>query len=360
MAKSILTQAMLDAEEISNASLENAKNLVIETFAPKLTDLIRAKLNEEDDLEDEVFDDETDSEEDVTEESEDPESDDEEKKVDETVCDDEMDEEVDLDIEDDDEEELPTEEDIPSDETSDDEELDVPEELFDDEEDVTEETDDMEDTFPAEEDDEELPVESDEVPGDEEIDLDIEDDEELPVESDEIPGDEEIADDDEELPMEGDEEEPVVDDEDGLYIKKEGKLTKVTPTQALQARISELEEERDRATKAVGLLSTQIKEVNLFNAKMAYSNKLFNSRSYTSKQKIKIAEQLDRAKTVKQVKTIAEQISKIKLPKAKKPANVNPLVEYRQKIASNKKVVSESVYESDDVARMRTLSGIIE
>lgn len=349
MAKSILTQAMLDAEEISNASLENAKNLVIETFAPKLTDLIRAKLNEEDDLEDEVFDDETDSEEDVTEESEDPTSDDEET-VDETVCDDEMDEEIDLDIEDD-EEELPTEEDIPSDETSDDEELDVPEELFDDEEDVTEETDDMEDTFPAEEDDEELPVESDEIPGDEEIDLDIEDDEELPVE-----GDEEMTDDDEELPM----EEEMPEDEDGLYIKKEGKLTKVTPTQALQARISELEEERDRATKAVGLLSTQIKEVNLFNAKLAYSNKLFNSRSYTSKQKIKIAEQLDRAKTVKQVKTLAEQISKIELPKAKKHINANPLVEYRQRIASNKKVVSESVYESDDVARMRRLSGIID
>lgn len=71
---------------------------------------------------------------------------------------------------------------------------------------------------------------------------------------------------------------------------------------AYEEQIAEVTAQRDEAMKTVEILRSQINEVNLLNAKLLYTNKLFKQFSLNNEQKMKVVENFDLTTSVREVK----------------------------------------------------------
>jgi hypothetical protein len=67
-------------------------------------------------------------------------------------------------------------------------------------------------------------------------------------------------------------------------------------------QLQEVTAQRDNAMKTVEILRNQINEVNLLNAKLLYTNKLFKQFSLNNQQKMKVVENFDLTTSVREVK----------------------------------------------------------
>ena len=76
--------------------------------------------------------------------------------------------------------------------------------------------------------------------------------------------------------------------------------------------------ELDEAYAAVDTLRSELSEVNLLNAKLLYTNKIFKSKNLTESQKVKVLGAFDNATTVKESKLVFETLSE-GLKSKKKP-----------------------------------------
>lgn len=65
----------------------------------------------------------------------------------------------------------------------------------------------------------------------------------------------------------------------------------------------------EEATKTVRVLSKELKEVNLLNAKLLFVNKLFKGNNLSESQKLKVIESFDRATTAKEAKNVFESLN---------------------------------------------------
>jgi hypothetical protein len=110
--------------------------------------------------------------------------------------------------------------------------------------------------------------------------------------------------------------------------------------------------------QTVQYLKEKLSEVNLLNAKLLYTNKLFRSRNVSQEQKMKVIEQFDRAANVREVKlvytTFAESMKR-------KPVNESARTKSKasKAVASTKgriPIIGEHV---DFKARMKKLANII-
>jgi len=262
---------------------------------------------------------------------------------DETKLDESDDMEDEMDMDDDDELELemddleddgemdsvdPEDDVFEADEDGEDEELEIPDELFDD-------VDDQDVEGAEDMDEEPMDDEEPEMEEDEELDLDVVDDE-ADMDMDDM-GDEDMM-------------------EDGLYVRKEGEFQKVDPADALESRINDLEEEREKLANAVGTLRGQLGEVNLFNAKMSHLVKLYESGWFSTREKRRIAERLDRCSSIKQVKAVYKNIVGEAQDRTVLDDIHDTITESRVRRSS--KPTGEAVYESDEVRRMRRIAGI--
>ena len=98
----------------------------------------------------------------------------------------------------------------------------------------------------------------------------------------------------EETEEEGEEEEmeeSIINEEE----KVDEKIEDEKVDESLQAELNE-------AMSTVQYLRDQLNEVNLLNAKLLYTNKLFNSFNLDQKQKLKVVETFDLAKSIREVK----------------------------------------------------------
>ena len=72
-----------------------------------------------------------------------------------------------------------------------------------------------------------------------------------------------------------------------------------------------MESELKEYKEAVKFLKDKLHEVNILNAKLLFTNKLFKSYSLNNNQKLKVVETFDRAQTTREIKlvysTLAEQ-----------------------------------------------------
>jgi len=75
-----------------------------------------------------------------------------------------------------------------------------------------------------------------------------------------------------------------------------------TDESAWEEQIAEVTAQRDEAMKTVEILRSQINEVNLLNAKLLYTNKLFKQFSLNNEQKMKVVENFDLTTSVREVK----------------------------------------------------------
>jgi hypothetical protein len=118
-----------------------------------------------------------------------------------------------------------------------------------------------------------------------------------------------------------------------------------------EALNSELEE----AYAVINTLRKDLNEVNLLNAKLLYTNKIFKSKNLNENQKVKVLSSFDKATTVKEVKLVFETLNEGLKTKTTK-LNENLGSASKVLTAPKKQPIVES---NDMVARFQKLAGII-
>ena len=81
-------------------------------------------------------------------------------------------------------------------------------------------------------------------------------------------------------------------------------------------KVEEMRRDLNEAIKTIKALKTELNEVNLFNAKMLYVNKIFKAKNLNESQKTKVINAFDRVTSVKEVentyKTLVESLGEVK------------------------------------------------
>ena len=110
---------------------------------------------------------------------------------------------------------------------------------------------------------------------------------------------EEDADEDAEVNEEDD-----IDLEEILKALSEGDDEDKEDAEAKDEAVSKLTSELDEHRKVVKYLRSKLNEVNLLNAKLLFTNKLFRAHGLNNEQKLKVVETFDRAKNLREVKLV--------------------------------------------------------
>jgi hypothetical protein len=109
-------------------------------------------------------------------------------------------------------------------------------------------------------------------------------------------------------------------------------------------------------------LKSQLNEMQVFNGKLAYANKLLTKGGLTNDEKIRIAEEFDKCPTVEDAKKlynkiISENKFSTKETIAEKLKSAKPSTAPVQNLNESK---SETLFESEERRRMRMLAGIVK
>ena len=388
----LLKEAIADAKAVRETALQNAKMALEEAFTPRLKSMLSAKLKE-----DEMDDEEGDSAEEMSDEipddipEEEPEVSPEEGSYDEMSY--EADEEPEIGDEGEDEVEeegvieingvkyapVVQEDEFFEEEDKDDD--DVEENL-----DLEAVIKELEDELSEGEDDDEDTVDEDHVKGDghtespsgtvekeefseakeddddDKVDDDIEIDESALTEEDDDDDKEEV---DEQSTSSGigsgnnsvkvasssDEEDP------GKNEDKPGNA------KAYSESVSSMKAELKEYKEAVSFLKDKLHEVNILNAKLLFTNKLFREFALDNSQKVKVVETFDRAQTTREIKlvysTLAEQFQGGGFVKSKKSISESASSKSGSTKPSEKaqKVISE---EAKVASRFKELAGLLK
>lgn len=134
--------------------------------------------------------------------------------------------------------------------------------------------------------------------------------------------------------------------------------TTATTTETTTVDTTALTTELENAYTTINTLRSELNEINLLNAKLLYTNKIFKAKTLNEEQKVKVLSSFDKATTVKEVKLVYSTLNeglKVKntpnrenLGRASKATNT-PVVNTKQPI-----VESNAVFD-----RMRKLAGLI-
>jgi hypothetical protein len=166
------------------------------------------------------------------------------------------------------------------------------------------------------------------------------------------------------LAEEYDEEEDVKEGKYGKHGKKHmEEAYDDEEVEELQAENAELKEELEEAYSTVTELKSILSEVNLLNAKLLYTNKLFRNFELTEAQKMKVIENFDRTVTTREVKlvftTLAESFNK---PRGKRSPSIVKESVASKPVASTapKKETTQVLSEGFEQAnRWKKLAGLL-
>ena len=331
----ILKEAIADAKAVRETALENAKMALEEAFTPQIKSMLSAKLKEEELEEDEVP---------VTEEEDEDEA--EEGRHEEGEHDDDEEAEEGMREEDDEDE---AEEGMRED---DDEEAE--EGMHDDDDDMDEGNLDLE-AIIKELEDELSEGEDDEAEEGEDMDESTEAvEEEYEIDEAALEEDEETV-------------EEEYDKSSGIG-KGDNSVDKVASSGIGSGKkgmkeSSDLEAELKEYKEAVVFLKDKLHEVNILNAKLLFTNKLFKQYSLDNNQKLKVVETFDRAQTTREIKlvysTLAEQFNYDGSTVTKKSISesASAAVGSTKPSDESRKVISEETQVAD---RFRKLAGLIK
>lgn len=116
------------------------------------------------------------------------------------------------------------------------------------------------------------------------------------------------------------------------------------------------EKELEEAYSTIETLKAELNEINLLNAKLLYSNKIFKSKNLNESQKVKVLSSFDKAKNVGEVKMVFETLNEgIKVKKETIKENLG-----RASKSTVTPTTKQPIVESNDVfKRMQKLAGII-
>jgi len=139
-----------------------------------------------------------------------------------------------------------------------------------------------------------------------------------------------------------------------LVAKVKSKIGNKAP----QDEAMETEATAKEMEETIAELRNELNEVNLLNAKLLYTNKIFKAKNLTESEKIKVLNTFDKAETVKEVKLVFETLTEsLKAATAKKNT-------IKESLGSASKTIStatpkQPIIESNEAfARMQRLAGL--
>lgn len=179
----------------------------------------------------------------------------------------------------------------------------------------------------------------------------------------------------EEVPVESVEpivEEDVIEEDEvdlnELINELKAEYTEATTSSNVDEELAEVKKNLEEHRDVIKFLRSKLNEVNLLNAKLLFTNKLFKNHSMNESQKLKVIETLDRSTNLKECKlvysTLAETFDGMKSAAKKSPA-VRKIVEsIASKAIESTKPSAETVKAvinegADLAARFKKLAGII-
>jgi len=313
----LLKEAIADAKAVRETALQNAKMALEEAFTPHLKSMLSAKLAEDD-----------------IEEDDNPFADEEE-----------------------DEEEVSAQE------------IDDEEEIAADEEEVEEseivEIDGVQyaPIVSEDEEEEEAPIDDEDDEVGEELDLEavIKELELEIAEADDSDDDlTEGSDDDEEEKVTEEVEEITEEDEDDEV--KEEVDEQSTPESEEDTEVHEsvddIQAELNEYKEAVTYLRDKLHEVNILNAKLLYTNRLFKEFALSNDQKLKIVETFDRAQTTREIKLVYSTLAESYTDNGS--VKKTEIKEFASKKAGTTAPKTKIISEENQVAdRFKKLAGIL-
>jgi len=121
-------------------------------------------------------------------------------------------------------------------------------------------------------------------------------------------------------------------------------------------KLKEMEAKLDEAYSTIETIKTDLNEVNLLNAKLLYTNKIFRAKNLTESQKVKVLEAFDKATTAKEAKLVFETLSSE--VKEKKSPVTESMIGGASKAAGIAPTKSPILEVNDQFARWQHLAGI--
>ena len=373
----LLKEAIADAKAVRETALENAKIALEEAFTPRLQSMLSKKIQ---------------SEMDVDEQDDEMEDDEEEEEFPEEGSYHEDDEE-------------PGDEFSEEDEDEEDEDEEMEAEGYD-ESDIIE-INGVKYAPIVSEDDEEAEEDEEEVEESDDFDLEavlreLEEDE--PIDEDSI-DETELVDEDEDVDKSKDEVEEEVDQSSGIgssenkkgatdkssTIGSKGKakhesvevteqddeddeeddeeidleeviaaLSEEEDEEKAINEVAKLQSELDEHRNVVKYLRSKLNEVNLLNAKLLFTNKLFRSYGLSNEQKMKVVENFDRAHNLREVKLVYSTLAESFGTKKTKTEIKEHKGSASKAVASTKSKKQEVIAEGSELReRFKKLAGII-
>ena len=136
--------------------------------------------------------------------------------------------------------------------------------------------------------------------------------------------------------------------------KEKMKADKDEMEEQKQLEVPGTEKQLKEANQTISYLQTQLKEVNLLNAKYLFMNKLFKAKSLTESQKIKAINAFDRATTVKEVKNTFATLNESFAVSKKKSINEG----FASQAAGIAPKQTQTIELDPFISRMQVLAGI--
>lgn len=142
---------------------------------------------------------------------------------------------------------------------------------------------------------------------------------------------------------------------EALLNEIENETSTVEETTLTVNEVETTNAELEEAKNVIETLRAELNEINLLNAKLLYTNKIFKSKTLNESQKVKVLSSFDKATTVKEVKLVYETLNeglKVKTTNIREnlgsasKATITPKVTTRQPIIES----------NDSFARMRELA----
>jgi len=346
----LLREAIADAKAVRETALENAKIALEEAFTPRLQSMLSKKIQAEmEDSEDgeEVEEMEAPEEEEMEAEEgmhgDAEEMEDAEEMRDAEEMEDEEEGVHEEEMEDEEEGEMREEEEEEEDEVSEEEEIEDEDDLdlesvlaeleadLDDEDDI-EEAEDTEEEDTVDEND----VSSDIGDADNKVNPEANDSSKTGAQGPEGEGSDKKAGDElsdhetvDDLVEVEDKDEEDLDLDEVLRA-----LTEEEDAEEEADKVEELKAELKETRQVVQFMRDKLNEVNLLNAKLLFSNKLFRAYGLNNNQKLKVVETFDRTKNLREVKLVYATLAE----SFKKPSK--PISESVSKGSSSKPVAS--------------------
>ncbi len=201
--------------------------------------------------------------------------------------------------------------------------------------------------------------------------MEEEEEEEMEEDADDVDTYMNADDSDSSISEEDEEEDSMEEEEDGeeelnieAIIKElEDEEAAEEEEKAAVAEAKSLKNELAQAISVIKTLKSTINEINLLNAKLLYSNKLFRGYNLTNEQKSKVIDSFDRTGTIREVKLVYSTIAEsMKMGgSVKKVESVKRITEGASKPQKStgvkKQIISENSAYSD---RFKKLAGLIK